>query len=88
VKRLLGRALTSGREDDNEETIKNRIQVFFDNTTPTLYLYNIFGKVFKIDAIGSINAVYNLTKQALLPNLTFLYGPPVDDQTKLAKFLE
>ena len=25
VKRLLGRALTSGRSDDNEETIKNRI---------------------------------------------------------------
>lgn len=28
VKRLLGRALTSGRADDNEETIKKRIHTF------------------------------------------------------------
>ena len=58
TKRLLGRALTSGRSDDNEETIKNRIQVFFDNTEPTLDLYNKFGKVHTIDALGSINEVY------------------------------
>jgi len=58
TKRLLGRALTSGRSDDNEETIKNRIQVFFDNTKPTLDLYNKFGKVHTINALGSINEVY------------------------------
>lgn len=28
VKRLLGRAVTSGRVDDNEETIKKRLQTF------------------------------------------------------------
>jgi adenylate kinase len=58
VKRLLGRAKTSGRSDDNEETIKNRIKVFFENTEPTLELYHKFGKVYNINALGSINEVF------------------------------
>jgi len=54
--------LTSGRADDNEETIKTRIRVFFENTAPTLALYNIFGKVYPINALGSIKEVYALTR--------------------------
>lgn len=36
VQRLLGRAKTSGRSDDNEETIKKRLQTFHDNNTPII----------------------------------------------------
>ena len=71
------RAKTSGRSDDNMESLKNRIQVFMDNTLPVLELYNTFGKVHDIDATGGINEILECTKMALLPNLTFIYGPPV-----------
>jgi len=48
IKRLLGRGLTSGRVDDNEETIKMRLNTFHLHTQPIL---NHFGKkVVKINA--------------------------------------
>ena len=68
--------------------MKNRIQTFIDNTKPTLELYNTFGKVYPIDASGGINQIFKATKRALLPNLIFIYGPPVDKKCCLAKFLE
>ncbi len=39
IKRLLGRALTEGREDDNLETIQNRIEVYHRDTEPVLDHY-------------------------------------------------
>ncbi|XP_057289382.1 uncharacterized protein LOC130612110 [Hydractinia symbiolongicarpus] len=36
VERLLGRAKTSGRVDDNEETIKKRLKTFEDQTLPVV----------------------------------------------------
>lgn len=36
VERLLGRAKTSGRCDDNEETIKKRLQTFHANNDPII----------------------------------------------------
>lgn len=32
IQRLMKRALNSDRADDNEETIKNRIKVFYEKT--------------------------------------------------------
>lgn len=40
VKRLLHRALSSGREDDNEETIKKRLNTFHSNNDPIVQAYN------------------------------------------------
>lgn len=42
IKRLLNRGKTSGRADDNYETIKQRLQVYKDVTKPvaTYYLHN------------------------------------------------
>lgn len=40
TKRLLGRAQTSGRVDDNEETIKQRLKTFHDVTTPVIDYYS------------------------------------------------
>jgi len=36
TERLLGRAKTSGRVDDNEETIKLRLKTFENQTLPVL----------------------------------------------------
>jgi hypothetical protein len=49
-----------------------------DNTIPVLSLYNTFGKVHNIDATGSINNILTATRDALRPNLTLVYGPPVN----------
>lgn len=48
TKRLLGRAETSGRVDDNEETIKKRLKTFHDITTPVVDYYEKEGKLKKV----------------------------------------
>ena len=48
VERLLGRAKTSGRVDDNEETIKKRLKTFEEQTLPVLDVYEKQGKVRKV----------------------------------------
>ncbi len=44
VKRLLKRAETSGRVDDNEETIKKRLSTFHSVTQPVIDYYQTQGK--------------------------------------------
>ena len=48
TKRLLARAETSGRVDDNEETIKKRLQTFHDITKPVIEHYEKEGKLKKV----------------------------------------
>jgi len=50
TKRLLSRAETSGRVDDNEETIKKRLVTFHDVTKPVVDKYETEGKLKKISA--------------------------------------
>jgi adenylate kinase len=45
VKRLLKRAETSGRVDDNEETIKKRLATFHNHTSPVMDHYKTQGKL-------------------------------------------
>lgn len=84
VERLLERGKTSGRADDNEETIRTRIKVFNDNTRPALDFYMRFGKVHSISSIGSIEDVYSQVLANLQKNLVFFYGPPCIRKTLLA----
>ncbi len=49
TKRLLHRGQTSGRVDDNEATIKNRLQTFHNQTLPVLDLYEKQGKVAEVN---------------------------------------
>jgi adenylate kinase family enzyme len=51
VKRLMGRAKTSGRADDNEVTIKKRLKTFHDETEPVIEAYGNSGKLIKINAM-------------------------------------
>ncbi|CAL1703832.1 unnamed protein product [Somion occarium] len=45
LKRLLKRAETSGREDDNEASIKKRFRVYKEETMPVIEYYSKQGKV-------------------------------------------
>lgn len=53
-RRLLERGKTSGRSDDNEESIVKRLKVFNDQTKPVINFYEGKGKLNKIDAARSI----------------------------------
>jgi adenylate kinase family enzyme len=58
VERLLERAKTSGRVDDNPESIKKRIHTFHEATEPVLEYYKKFGKIKHIDGTKSVDEVF------------------------------
>ena len=53
------------REDDNEATIRNRLDVYRENTEPLIDFYRQKNKLTTIDAVGSIDEVYGRLLQAL-----------------------
>jgi adenylate kinase len=53
------------REDDNEETISNRLEVYRTQTEPLVELYRGKNKLKVIDAAGSIDEVYDQFSAAL-----------------------
>ena len=46
------------RSDDSEKTIKNRIEIYQNNTLPILDYYEDQKILHKIDAMGEINKIY------------------------------
>ncbi|XP_077986420.1 adenylate kinase isoenzyme 5-like isoform X2 [Glandiceps talaboti] len=58
TERLLKRAETSGRVDDNEETIKKRLGTFHALTEPVLAYYEERSKARKIEAEGEVDAIF------------------------------
>ncbi|XP_044848963.1 adenylate kinase isoenzyme 1 isoform X4 [Mauremys mutica] len=58
VKRLLKRGETSGRVDDNEETIKKRLDTYYKATEPVITFYEKRGIVRKLNAEGSVDDVF------------------------------
>jgi adenylate kinase len=53
------------REDDNEETIKSRIDVYREQTEPVVSFYEKRSKLKAVDAEGSIDEVYERFSQTL-----------------------
>ena len=53
------------REDDNEETISNRLEVYRSQTEPLIEFYRGKDKLKVIDAVGSIDDVYGRFVAAL-----------------------
>ena len=62
VKRLLKRAETSGRVDDNEETIKKRLKTFHDLTRPVIEHYNKQGKVHTVSVDPTAGGKANMSE--------------------------
>jgi adenylate kinase len=65
VARLLRRAQIDGRADDNEETIRVRLQVYADQTEPLLELYRSRGLLVEVDGHGEIQEVSERVFDAL-----------------------
>lgn len=54
---LSGRMLSRGRADDTEETIRNRFEVYREQTQPLLDIYGSRGLTVEVDGIGEIEEV-------------------------------
>ena len=65
VARLLKRAQVDGRVDDNEDTIRVRLQVYADQTAPLIEVYRSRGVLVEVDGLGSIDAVSSRLFSAL-----------------------
>jgi len=65
TKRLLHRGQTSGRVDDNEETIKQRLNTFHKQTVPVLDFFERKQKLFEVDSEQAPDDVYKEVKQVL-----------------------
>jgi adenylate kinase len=57
VARLLRRAVIDGRSDDNEETIRVRLQVYAEQTEPLLEVYRARGLLVEVDGHGEVQEV-------------------------------
>jgi len=57
VRRLLERGEHSGRSDDNDETIRNRLAVYERSTKPLLDYYRDRGILVEVDGVGDIDEV-------------------------------
>jgi UMP-CMP kinase len=64
-KRLLERGKTSGRADDNSESIKKRFRTFVETSMPVVDYYEKQGRVVRIDATPSPAQVYEETRRRL-----------------------
>jgi adenylate kinase len=57
VARLLRRAAIDGRSDDNEETIRVRLQVYVEQTEPLLDVYRSRGLLVEVNGLGEVDVV-------------------------------
>lgn len=59
IERLLNRGKTSGRADDNLETIKSRLDVYHNQTSPLIEWYKNDGKHHKVNGVGSLEEIHS-----------------------------
>jgi UMP-CMP kinase len=62
--RLLNRGKTSGRSDDNAESIKKRFKTFVETSMPVVEYFEKEGKVVNVKAIKGPDEVYEEVKKA------------------------
>jgi adenylate kinase len=65
IDRLVKRGQMSGRSDDNEETIKKRLDVYHNQTSPLQEFYKEKGLYKAIKGIGTIDGIFEDIKAAI-----------------------
>jgi adenylate kinase family enzyme len=72
--------ICSGREDDNIDTIKKKLQIFEESNYPVIQYYEDISKCRKLNTEKSINEIFEQTKQIMFPyahpNIVFVTGEP------------
>ncbi|MCJ1227398.1 bifunctional uridylate/adenylate kinase [Toensbergia leucococca] len=64
-KRLLNRGKTSGRADDNAESIKKRFRTFVDTSMPVVEYFEGEGKVVRVMATAGPEEVYAVVRERM-----------------------
>ena len=65
VERIAGRAKAEGREDDNPESVRKRLQVYNDSTAPVIGFFADRGTLARVDGVGSLDEVLTRITEAL-----------------------
>ncbi|PGH00838.1 hypothetical protein AJ79_08089 [Helicocarpus griseus UAMH5409] len=63
--RLLKRGETSGRDDDNIESIRKRFRVFEETSMPVIHQFEKQEKVVSVEAVGTMEEVYGRIRAGL-----------------------
>ncbi len=65
IQRIILRGQTSGRSDDNHETVKKRLDTYNNQTLPLRDYYIRQGKYIKIVGVGAIDDIFANIKKAI-----------------------
>ena len=65
IRRLLERGKTSGRTDDNLETIKKRLVVYHEQTRPVDDYYELMDKYVRIQGLGTVSGIFGRISRVL-----------------------
>jgi len=65
IRRLIERGKTSGRADDNLETIKERLKVYHDQTRPVDDYYELNDKYVRIQGMGAVSEIFGRISRVL-----------------------
>lgn len=70
INRLLIRGETSGRSDDNLETIRKRLAIYHIKTEPVNDFYKKLNKYVAINGLGSVDEIFDRIRQVLEEELS------------------
>ena len=65
TQRILKRAETSGRVDDNEEAIKKRLKTYLESTMPIIRIFEEQGKTIEVDSSKEVDEVFKTIETSL-----------------------
>lgn len=67
IERIAGRAKAEGRDDDNPDSVRKRLQVYDQQTAPVIEFYRQHGQLTVVDGVGSLDDVFNRIIEAIAP---------------------
>ena len=67
VERISGRSALEGRADDTPESVRNRLNVYNEQTAPVVEFYRNTGKLACVHGVGSMDEVFTRIVEAINP---------------------
>jgi len=67
VERIAGRAAAEGRADDSPDSVRTRLKVYEEQTSPVADFFRQRGKLSVVDGVGSLDDVFGRIIEALRP---------------------
>jgi adenylate kinase len=65
IDRLIKRSHIEGREDDSQEVVRHRLDVYTEQTAPLVEVYSKRGLLVQVDGLGEIVDVFSRVSKAL-----------------------